>query len=372
MVDEIRFLFLRSTLVVLIWSATISLASAQDRPPDAPSAGPNTAQPSSPERSSPWVIAPIASSSPKLGTAAGGLGAYGPKFDAASRLSLFGGTFQYSSTDSIVSAVFARTSFGEDHHRVTALAAFGYIKNDYEDYLGTGQPLHTDDDLKAVFGRYLYRIHGNLFVGAQANAANYQVLGASAEDDLFLETLGVRGFKSAGVGAIFMHDSRDGEDMPTKGWFANLNNIAYREGLGGSASYDAYRADLRAFWTHGSGHVFAVRQFNWFTHDAPVTGQSTVVLRGYKLGEYLAPYMSSLEAEERYSFNRRWGATLFFGTAALYGTSATTTDAKTLYPSWGGGGHFVIKPDKRLLVNLEYAGGIEGNHGIYLKFGYAW
>jgi hypothetical protein len=355
-----------------MWSTAITLAFAQDRPPDAPTAEPSAAQPSAPERTSPWLIAPIASSSPKLGTAAGGLGAYVHQFDADSRVSLFGGTIQFSSTESIVSAVFARTSFGADHHRVTALTAFGYIKNDYEDYLGTGQPLKTDDDLKAVFGRYLYRIHGNLFVGAQANAANYQVLGASAEDDLVLETLGVRGFKSAGVGVVFMHDSRNGEDMPTKGWFTNLNNIAYREGLGGSASYDVYRADLRAFWAPNFKHVLAFRQFNWFTHDAPVTGQSTVVLRGYKLGEYLAPYMSSFEAEERYSFNRRWGATLFLGTAALYGTSTTTTDAKTLYPSWGGGVHFVIKPDKRLLVNLEYAGGIQGNHGIYLKFGYAW
>jgi hypothetical protein len=35
----------------------------------------------------------------------------------------------------------------------------------------------------------------------QGSAANYQVLGATAEDDLVLETLGVRGFESAGVGA---------------------------------------------------------------------------------------------------------------------------------------------------------------------------
>ena len=41
-----------------------------------------------------------------------------------------------------------------------------------------------------------------------------------------------------------MHDSRDNEDMPTRGWFLNLNNLAYREALGGSASYDAYRADI--------------------------------------------------------------------------------------------------------------------------------
>ena len=34
----------------------------------------------------------------------------------------------------------------------SALGVFGYIKNDYDDYLGTGQPLKTNDDLKAVAG----------------------------------------------------------------------------------------------------------------------------------------------------------------------------------------------------------------------------
>ena len=93
--------------------------------------------------------------------------------------------------------------------------ASGFIKNDYDDYLGSGQPLKTNDDLKACAGRYLYRVKGDWFVGAQGTAANYQVLGESAQDDLALETLGVQGFESAALGVVVMHDSRDNEDMPT-------------------------------------------------------------------------------------------------------------------------------------------------------------
>ena len=153
----------------------------------------------------------------------------------------------------------------------------------------------------------MFRAKGDWFIGAQGSAANYQVLGATPEDDLVLETLGVRGFKSAALGAVLMHDSRDNEDMPMKGWFLNVNNLAYREGLGGSASYDAYRVDFRAFWKHGGGHVLAVRQFNWLTSDAPSAAQATVNIRGYKQGQYLSPYMSSLEVEERLSFNAAMG-----------------------------------------------------------------
>ena len=77
------------------------------------------------------------SSSPKLGTALGGLGAYMHRFDGDSRVSLFGVSYQYSSTHSQVLSAFARTSSSADDHRVVALTVFGHIENDYADYLGT-------------------------------------------------------------------------------------------------------------------------------------------------------------------------------------------------------------------------------------------
>jgi len=119
---------------------------------------------------SPWLLAPVFSSSPKLGTAGGGLGAYLHTFDADSRLSLFGAMYEYTSTHSQIAAAFARTSFGGDRHRIVAVTVLGHIKNDYEDYLGTGQPLKTDDDLKSVASRYLFRAKGDWFIGGQGNA----------------------------------------------------------------------------------------------------------------------------------------------------------------------------------------------------------
>jgi hypothetical protein len=354
---------LRGTVCAFLLFLCASRAVAQDA---AQSPAPAPA-----EETSPWLLAPLVSSSPKLGTSVGALGGYAAVFDPASRVSLFGAIFQYTSTNSSIASVFARTSSGADHHRVVAVAVVGKIKNDYQDYLGTGQPLKTDDDLRAAAARYLYRAGGDWFVGAQFNAANYQVLGATPEDDLVLETLGLKGFKSVAIGAAVMHDSRDNEDMPARGWYLNVNNLAYRESLGGSESFDAYRADFKIFVPHGDGHVLAFRQFNWFSHNAPAAGQSTVILRGYKFGQYLSPYMSSLEAEERLSLGRRWGATLFTGVAGLYGNTITPLERQA-YPTVGAGLQFVLKPDKRLLANLEYAQGVGDNHGVYLKFGYGW
>ncbi len=353
-------------LLLLAVLASSAPASAQQASPE------GTAQTAEPKAApSPWLLVPVFSSSPKLGTAVGGLGAYLHTFDPDSRVSLFGVMYQYTSTHSQIASAFARTSFGADHHRIVVIAAFGKIKNDYEDYLGTGQPLKTEDDLKSFAARYLFRTKGDWFVGAQGNAANYQVLGATAEDDLVLETVGVRGFNSASVGAVLMHDSRDNEDMPTTGWFLNVNNLAYREALGGSASFDAYRVDLRAFWKHGRGHVLALRQYNWLTSDAPGAAQATVILRGYKFGQYLSPYMSSFELEERLSFNPRWGATLFAGAAQLYGEAPVPLERST-YPTVGAGLHFVLKPAQHILLNLEFAQGIGNSRGVYMKLGHAW
>jgi hypothetical protein len=355
-----------TTLLILCALSVSPTASAQTTPSE-----PSPAQaPAEPPRSG-FLFVPVFSSNPKLGTAGGALVGFMHVFDPGSRVSIFGVMYQYTSTHSQIGTVFARTSFGADHHRLVAIAAAGYIKNDYGDYLGTGQPLKTNDDLRAAAVRYLYRVWGNWFIGAQGTAANYQVLGATDEDELVLETLGVRGFKSAAVGAVVMHDSRDNEDMPTGGWFMNLNNLAYREALGGSAAFDAYRADFRAFLPHGGGHVLALRQYNWLTSDAPTAAQGTVILRGYKFGQYLAPYMSSFEAEERLKFSARWGATIFAGAARLYGEPPLPLERHT-YPTAGAGLHFVLKPAQRIIVNLEYAHGVQDNQGVYLKLGYAW
>src|SRR5688572_27773450 len=89
--------------LVLVAIAVSGSAYAQQSPPDA-SAQPAVAK----EARSPWLLVPLFSSSPKLGTALGGLAAYMHTFDAESRLSLFGLTYRYTSTHSQIFSAFAR------------------------------------------------------------------------------------------------------------------------------------------------------------------------------------------------------------------------------------------------------------------------
>ena len=95
-----------------------------------------------------------------------------------------------------------------------------------------------------------------------------------------------------------------------------------------------------------------------------------VLLRGYKMGQYLGKYMSSIEVEERLHVAQRWTATAFAGVACLYGSGEKCDDEANLYPAVGVGVQYILKPKEGIVVNLEYAQGKAGNYAVLLKLGY--
>jgi hypothetical protein len=330
------------------------------------------APPLGPGKESPWIIAPVFNANPKLGFALGALGGYIHYFDEKSRPSIFALTGQYTSTDSIIAALMARTSFDQDGQRLLAGLAYGNIKNDYGDYLGTGVPLQSNTELRSFLSRYTYRVGGDWFVGVQGIYQNFDIGGETPFDDAFLDFVGVQPYKSGGAGLVGQYDSRDNENMPTQGSSLNLNNVSYREWLGGQANFDMIRGDFRFYFGHGDGNVFAVRQLNHMTHNAPTQVRAPVQLRGYKIGQYNGLYMSSIEGEERWRFAERWTSTFFVGVACTYGGDQSCSDSKNLYPAAGAGVQYILKPKEGIVLNLEYALGKDGNYGIYLKMGYAY
>ena len=359
---------LAATWVVCMVSFGSALAQEAER--EVAEAG---AQPALPEQKkpSPWLFAPVFNSSPKLGLTLGAIVAYLHQFDSESRPSIFGVTGQYTNTESIVGGAFARTSFDQDHQRLNAGLAYGNIKNDYNDYLGTGVPLRNNAGLKSFISRYLYRVHGDWFVGVQGIYQNFAIAGDTAFDDLVLDILGVTPSKSSGLGLVAYYDTRDNEFKPGKGWVLSLNNLAYRESLGGDQNFDVYRIDIRHYIPFGEGNIFAFRQLNHLTSDAPTASLAPVQLRGYKVGQYTSDYMSQVEGEFRLRLADRWTATVFAGVACTYGSGKNCSGSANLFPAAGAGVQYVLKPAVGIVLNLEYAHGKDGNYGVYLKTGYA-
>jgi hypothetical protein len=322
------------------------------------------------KRESPWLFVPLVSSDPKLGTSGGALAAYLHRFDSKSTVSMFGIMGLYTTTHSKVGGLFARTFFGEDRHRLFALAGAGTIKNDYHDFLGTGYPVQSDDDLKALFARYTYRFHQPWFAGFQATDTNYAVVADNAASEEILDQFGLTGFDSVGVGLVVDYDSRDNVNTPSTGVYADANNIAYREGLGGDVSFDVYRLTIKQYLPHHDRYVFAWKFSNHLTNDAPPSGYASVRLRGYTAGQYLGENMSSLEAEERIKFGERWGMTAFLGVACLYGGGMKCSDSDNVYADIGGGFYYTLKPKDKIAATAELAYGEDGNHGFYMRMGW--
>ncbi|HEY3636447.1 MAG TPA: hypothetical protein VGK95_15460, partial [Caldimonas sp.] len=208
--------------------------------------------------------------------------------------------------------------------------------------------------------------------GAQALSTNYEIVGQTGLDDDLIGFLGLTGFKAGGVGLVGYHDSRDLQDAPKRGWVLNVNSVAYRQSIEGSDNFDVYRLDYRHFWSHGEGHVFALRQSNQWTHDAPLGAYAPVQLRGYTMGEYLGKSMSAIEVEERHRLAERWTATLFGGMACLYGANRSGCSGSDLFPGVGVGVQYILKPAQGIVANLEFAAGKDGNNALLFKMGYAW
>lgn len=322
------------------------------------------------KRESPWLLTPLVTSAPKFGTAVGAMGAYLKKFDEASPTSMFGAAASYSNTESVFFAIFANTYFDNDKQRLLAGAMGGEINNEYSDFLGSGYPVNTTDNIHAIFVRYLYRVTQDWFLGPQVLSTNYAISGNDWFSQEVLARIGLTGFDSNGIGLVAQRDSRDNQNSPSSGSLLNLNNIAYRESFGGDASFDAYALNFRKYFPHGNGHVLAARIDGRWTDDAPPGGYSSVRLRGYTFGQYLAPNATLVEVEERRHIKGRWGATAFVGVECLYGDGKSCGDSDNLYPAGGLGVTYVLKPEEKMIARAEVAIGEGENRGFYLKFGY--
>jgi outer membrane protein assembly factor BamA len=198
------------------------------------------------------------SSDPKISTAAGALAGYVHQFDEESPPSLFGVTGTYSTTASWYLGAFAKTYFSEDKHRLTVAAVTGEIRNDYSDFLGSGLNVQTTDDLTLYALRYAMRVYGHWYLGPQFISTNYAISGDNLLSGQVIQHIGLTGFRSNGLGVYTQYDTRDNQYSPSTGQTFEAHNVAYREGLGGDVSFDAFTADYQHFIPHAEKHVLAM------------------------------------------------------------------------------------------------------------------
>ncbi len=333
-----------------------------------PSISTSHAQDPDQQEESPWIIVPRLTSDPKLGTSLGLTAGYLHQFDQASQQSMFLASTSYSDTDSRVSGVFGQIFFDSDRQKIILGLVDGRIENDYDDFLGTGLPVRTTDTLRAGFARYYHEISGNWYGGVQLISTNYAI-GADNLLGFVLEFIGLTGFDSTALGLIVEYDTRDNARNPTKGRQFDFNNFAYRESLGGDQSFDVYQSKYSEFVNFKKDHILAWQVKGRWTDGAPIGGYSSVGLRGYVRGNYLAPNYSHFQIEDRISFTPKWGMSVFGGVGCLYDALSDCDDSANLYPMVGTGIIYTLKRKAGIVIRTEIAKGDSDEATFYLSMG---
>jgi hypothetical protein len=318
---------------------------------------------------SPWLLVPLVSSNPKLGTSLGGMAGYIFRFDEKSEPSLLAVQGQGSNTSSRTVGLGGKLYWNESRDRIIVGAVGGKVTNDYLDFLGTGQEVRSDENLRAFFLRYQHEFFPHWFFGMQAVYSNYDVEGTDPTSELILDRAGLAGSVSSGVGLVVSYDTRDNTNNPTAGTYARLHNIAFRDGLGSDADFDVLTADWAWYARTSEHNVVVLHAKGRWTKDAPPSKESTVELRGYTRGQYLGRNSLTLEAENRYMFKPRWGAKAFAGVACLYGDGEHCSGDQ-VFPMAGAGVFYILKPASNMVVSAEFAKGNGDNRGFYLSFGH--
>jgi outer membrane protein assembly factor BamA len=325
--------------------------------------------PTGPPPHSPWLWVPLLSSNPKLGTSLGLMAGYVKKFDERSEPSLFAVQVQRSNTSSRTFGTGGKAYWNQNNDQLQFGAVGGKVTNDYLDFLGTGQEVRSDENLRGYFLRYQHQVFPHWYLGGQGIYTNYGVDGVDPTSDQILDMAGLAGTVSSGLGAIASYDTRDNTSNPTSGMLVQLHNFAFRDALGSDDNFDVVTSELK-WYGRTSDYNIAVIHAKWrWSDDAPSSKQSTVELRGYTRGQYVGRNSLTLEAEDRYMFKPRWGAKVFAGAACLYG-DGRPCGGDNLYPMAGVGVFYVVKPESNMVITAEFAKGNGENRGFYVNFGH--
>jgi hypothetical protein len=385
--DNGQYILPRAFLVLWVSLSAPMAASAEaleaETPEQLPPSRENVAdRPSEESEPKPWLITPTLSADPKLGANIGGLVAYLKKLDSESTPSMTGLSVSYSDSDSATGALFSQLYWKGDTRRLSLLAAGAEINNEYDDFLGTGEAVETQDDVHTLGFRYLHQFRpGGWFAGIQGVSTNYTVAADGFLDGM-LNQIGLSGFDATGVGLVFQLDTMDNQRDPSSGHLLTLHNFAYRESLGGEASFDVGYADLR--WYRAleeisvgkstRSPVIALQVKGRFTADAPLSGYSSVNLPGYTMGNYLSRHYSHLLLDARIPLVGKLGLVAFGGVGCQFGEDITGRDLScgdATFPSIGMGVSYMLKEDASVLIRLEIAKGKSDNEALYLRFGHS-
>ncbi len=177
------------------------------------------------------------------------------------------------------------------------------------------------------------------------------------------------------LGLITERDSRDNQFNPYRGSLFRLAIATSNETVGSDFSFSTFRLQYNHYWLLKEDRlVLAARGAGCAAPgDAPFYALCKLGvfpdLRGYVAGRYRDKTMLAGQAEIRWRFAGKWGMVAFGG---FGGVAPEIGDYRIedLLPSFGVGLRFLLSPENRLNIGIDYAVG-ENSDGVYFFVGEA-
>lgn len=179
---------------------------------------------------------------------------------------------------------------------------------------------------------------------------------------------GVNGGSLAGLGMVWVWDTRDQVFFPNYGGFTQAKVLFYTKDLGSDFTYSWFEVNSRRYWSFLPDHVIAAQIYLQTTGGVPPFFKypalgGAKIMRGYFEGRYRDKNYIAGQAEYRQYFWWRLGFVAFVGAGDVV-DDLTRLKGNDLKLSYGAGLRFLF--NKKQKINLRIDAGFGKNtNGIY-------
>lgn len=180
--------------------------------------------------------------------------------------------------------------------------------------------------------------------------------------------VGINGGSLAGMGLVWVWDTRNQVFFPNNGGFTQAKVLFYTRDLGSDFTYSWFEVNTRRYWAFLPDHVLATQIYLQMVGGVPpffkipALGGSKI-MRGYFEGRYRDKNYIAGQVEYRQYFWWRLGFVAFFGAGDVVDdlTRLTGNDLKF---SYGAGLRFLFNEEQKINIRIDAGFGKDTN-GIY-------
>ncbi|MDH4473716.1 MAG: BamA/TamA family outer membrane protein [Fluviicola sp.] len=227
--------------------------------------------------------------------------------------------------------------------------------------------------------RVLRKIYKNVYVGLETDLHHLGKVDFVDSDTsiVYEKPAGSEGSTNMGFGLGLLYDNRHNVLNVRHGFFSEVAFLHYTPNWGSDFEFTSVYADMRWFKPILERNVLATQVIGQFTYGNPPFNQLALLggetmMRGYYLGRFRDRNLMAAQIEYRMlpvRFAKRWGASVFAGTGAVYSNLNNLTNDHILFAG-GAGLRFQLFRKKDVWIRLDLAFTNEGN-GLYIFVGEA-